>query len=125
MFIDRARNSLGAEAGAILKIPKGTIFEHCLKLNFSAINNEAKYEAFIAGLQSSSKLKVPELHIFSDSKLVVNQVIRKFESQGAKMAKYLMVAKSLLTEFRVVRIEQVGRDLNSHANALVGLASVF
>ena len=41
------------------------------------------------------------------------------------MAKYLVVAKSLLTKFRAVRIEQVGRDLNSHVDALVGLASVF
>ena len=41
------------------------------------------------------------------------------------MAKYLVVAKSLLTEFRAVRIKQVGRDLNSHADTLVGLASVF
>ncbi|GFZ15730.1 hypothetical protein Acr_25g0001390 [Actinidia rufa] len=43
----------------------------------------------------------------------------------AKMAKYLMVAKNLLTKFRVVKIEQVGRDFNSHVDALAGLASVF
>ena len=41
------------------------------------------------------------------------------------MVKYLAMAKSLLTRFRAVKIEQVGRDLNSHANTLVGLASVL
>ena len=41
------------------------------------------------------------------------------------MPKYFVVAKNLLTEFRVVKIEQVRRDLNSHADTLVGLASVF
>ena len=60
-------------------------------------NNEVKYKALIAGLRSARKLKAYELHIFSDSKLVVNQVTRKFEVQGAKMAKYLAVAKNLLT----------------------------
>ena len=40
------------------------------------------------------------------------------------MAKYLAVAKNLLKVFRVVKIEQVGRDSNSHADALAGLASV-
>ena len=30
-----------------------------------------------------------------------------------------------ITEFKAVKIEQVGRDLNSHPDALVGLASVF
>ena len=41
------------------------------------------------------------------------------------MDKYLVVAKNLLTEFKVVKIEQVGRDLNSHADTLASLASFF
>ena len=41
------------------------------------------------------------------------------------MAKYLAMAKCLLVEFRTIKTEQVARDLNSHANALAGLASVF
>ena len=40
-------------------------------------------------------------------------------------SKYLVVVKSLLTGFKSVKIEQVGRDLNSHADALTSLASVF
>ena len=31
----------------------------------------------------------------------------------------------VLTEFKAVKIEQVGRDLNSNADALAGLPSVF
>ena len=41
------------------------------------------------------------------------------------MAKYLAMAKNFLTKFRVVKIEQVGRDLNSHVDALASLASIF
>ena len=108
-----------------MKNSKGAIFEQYLRLNFSVTNNEAEYESFIEGLRSASKLKAPEFHIFSDSKLVVNQVTGKFEAQGTKMSKYLAVAKNLLTKFREIKIEQVGRDLNSHANALAGLASIF
>ena len=40
------------------------------------------------------------------------------------MAKYLAIAKNLI-EFKEIKIEQVGRDLNSHADALVDLASIF
>ena len=36
------------------------------------------------------------------------------------MAKYLAIAKSLLIKFK-----QVGRDLNSHVDTLVGLTLVF
>ncbi|GFZ14630.1 hypothetical protein Acr_24g0008200 [Actinidia rufa] len=109
----------------VLKSKEGAIFEQCLRLNFPTTNKEAEYEAFIAGLRSSSKIKVPELHIFSVSKLVVNQVIEKFEARGAKMAKYLAVAKNLLKEFRAVKIEQVEKDSNAYANALAGLESIF
>ena len=41
------------------------------------------------------------------------------------MAKYLVIAKTLLTKFKAVKIEQVGRDLNSHADALVGLILIY
>ena len=41
------------------------------------------------------------------------------------MTKYLAITKTLITEFKEVKIEQVGRDLNSHVGALVGLTSVF
>ncbi|XP_057461118.1 uncharacterized protein LOC130751535 [Actinidia eriantha] len=114
-----------AGAGIVLKSLEGAIFEQCLRLNFPVTNNEVEYEAFITGLWSASKLKIPELHIFSDSKLIVNQVTRKFVVRGAKMARYLAVAKNLLIEFKAMNIEQVGRDQNSHADALEGLTSIF
>ena len=36
------------------------------------------------------------------------------------MPKYLAVAKNLLTRFKTIKIEQVGKDLNSHVDALEG-----
>ena len=41
------------------------------------------------------------------------------------MAKYLAIAKTLINEFKAIKIEQIGRDLCSHVNAIVDLASVF
>ncbi|GFY88776.1 hypothetical protein Acr_06g0007160 [Actinidia rufa] len=68
---------------------------------------------------------VPELYRYSDSKLVINQVTGKFEARGIKMAKYLKVAKNLLSEFKAVKIEQVRREFNAHADELASLASIF
>ena len=34
MFVDGARNKIGARARMVFKSPEGTIFEHCFKLNF-------------------------------------------------------------------------------------------
>ncbi|GFZ15658.1 hypothetical protein Acr_25g0000670 [Actinidia rufa] len=125
MYVDGARNRQGAGAGVVLRRPKGAVFEQCLRFNFPARNNEAKYEALITGLRFASKLRVPELCVYSDSKLVVNQVTGKFEARRVKMAKYLQVEKNLLSEFRAVKIEQVGREFNAHADALASLASTF
>ena len=41
------------------------------------------------------------------------------------MAKYLEIGKTLLTKFKAVKIEQVGKDLNLHAGALASLTLVF
>ncbi|GFS36152.1 hypothetical protein Acr_00g0044380 [Actinidia rufa] len=83
------------------------------------------YEWEYRGLKFANKLGVLELYIYSDSKLVVNQVTGKFKARGIKMAKYLKVAKNLLSEFRAVKIKQVGREFNAHAYALASLASIF
>ncbi|XP_057484915.1 uncharacterized protein LOC130771317 [Actinidia eriantha] len=125
VHVDRAKNSQGTGAGVVLKSPEGATFEQCLRFGFPATNNEAEYEALIAGLRSAIKLGVRDLCIYSDSKLVVNQVMGKFEARGIKMAKYLRMAKGLINEFRTFKIEQVRRELNAHADSLVALAPVF
>ena len=40
MYVDGAKNSLGVGVGILLKSPNKAVFEHCLKLNFLATNNE-------------------------------------------------------------------------------------
>ena len=49
-------------------------------MNFPITNNKTEYEAFIVELQSASKLKVLELHIFSDSKLMPYALAFEFEA---------------------------------------------
>ena len=41
------------------------------------------------------------------------------------MIKYLVIAKPFITQFPKVKIKQVGKDLNSHADVLIGLVSIF
>ena len=83
MYVDGAKNNLSVGVGGVLKSPEGAVFEHCLQLNFTTTNNEAKYKAFTV-VRSASKLLVLELHIFSDSKLVVNQVTKSLKPSEPK-----------------------------------------
>lgn len=43
-------NAQGFGIGIVLKSLKGIRVEHSLKLGFQASNNEAEYEALVAGL---------------------------------------------------------------------------
>ncbi|GFS40490.1 hypothetical protein Acr_00g0068850 [Actinidia rufa] len=86
MYVDGARNRQGEGAGVVLKSPEGSVFEQCLRFKFPATNNEAEYEALIAGLRSASKLGVPELCIYSDSKLVVGRELNAHANALASLA---------------------------------------
>ena len=48
--------------------------EKSLRLGFSAMNNEAEYEALLEGISMVQKLGEKAVNMFSDSRLVVGQV---------------------------------------------------
>nr|GEW96320.1 reverse transcriptase domain-containing protein [Tanacetum cinerariifolium] len=66
------------------------------KVLFTASNNEAKYEALIAGLRITAQTGVRNVHVSVDSKLAANQVLRTYVAKEENMIKYLKKAKSLV-----------------------------
>ena len=72
VYVDSVSNARGSRIGVVLVSPEGVRLEKSLKLGFTASNNEAEYEALIAGLRAAQKLGVEELDVLSDSRLVVN-----------------------------------------------------
>ncbi|XP_076903048.1 uncharacterized protein LOC143557999 [Bidens hawaiensis] len=56
LFMDGASSSEGSGAGLRLVNPKGHEFTYAIKLYFKSTNNEAEYEAFLAGLRIEKKL---------------------------------------------------------------------
>jgi len=51
------------------------------KLDFDFSNNEAEYEAFIAGLKILKKLGAKKIFVYSDSELVIKQVKGEYEAK--------------------------------------------
>ena len=51
--------------------PEKITIEKSFRLNFSATNNEAEYEALLKGMQMVQKLGGKAVRVFSDSRLVV------------------------------------------------------
>ncbi|XP_022860948.1 uncharacterized protein LOC111381405 [Olea europaea var. sylvestris] len=72
IFVDRASNSSGSGAGAIITSPnKITEIQCALRFEFQATNNEAEYEAVIIALELAKNLECEHVKVFSDSQLVV------------------------------------------------------
>ncbi|GKD71825.1 reverse transcriptase domain-containing protein, partial [Tanacetum coccineum] len=86
----------GSSAGLILTSPKGTKFTYALRFQFTASNNEAEYEALIAGVRITTQMGVRNVQVSVDSKLVANQVLGTYVAKEENKIKYLEKAKSLV-----------------------------
>ena len=74
VFVDDACSAFEAEVGILVITLEGIKLEYSFRLGFKASNNEAEYEALLAGLRVVSDLGAKEVKVYSDSRLVVNQV---------------------------------------------------
>ncbi|XP_071695622.1 uncharacterized protein [Rutidosis leptorrhynchoides] len=81
LYTDGASISDGSGAGLILVNPEGKEFTYALRFEFDTTNNEAEYEALLAGLRMAKELKILHLRAFVDSQLVSNQIKGTFEAK--------------------------------------------
>ena len=125
VFVDGALSAMGAGAGIVIITPEGIRLEHSFRLGFKASNNEAEYEALIAGLKIALDLGAQDVEVYSDLRLVVNQVQGNFEAQDFRMKEYLKVAKQIVAKFNTTSVTQVAWGKNRHADSLATLASAM
>ena len=97
--------------------------EYTLKFGFQASNNEAEYEAVIAGLNLAHFMEADQLEVSSDSQLVVKQIEDSYEARGEKMILYLKKVRVLLKKFTRVQVKHLPRAENSRADALAKLVT--
>ena len=65
--------------------PEKVVIEKSLRLDFSATNNEAKYEALLVGMTMVQRMGGKSIKLFSNSRLVINQVKGEFEAKDERM----------------------------------------
>ncbi|KAL5574290.1 hypothetical protein UlMin_023887 [Ulmus minor] len=123
LTVDGSSNVNGAGIGLVLTSPEGDLIQQAIRCGFKATNNEAEYEALIAGLNLAKDMGIKKLSIHSDSQLVVNQLLGSYQARDLKMASYLEHIKILQPAFEEFDISQIPRVDNSHADALANLGS--
>ncbi|GJS08259.1 reverse transcriptase domain-containing protein [Tanacetum coccineum] len=99
------------------------IFTYAMILGFEATNNEAEYEALIAGLRIAEQMGVKNLQANVDSRLVANQVNGLYTAKESGMVQYLNKVKTLAKSFEEFSIKQIPRSENKKADALSKIAS--
>ena len=117
----RAANQKGS--GVELVSPEKITKERSLRLSFPATNNEAEYEALLAGMIMVKRLGGKAVEIFSNLRLVVEQINGDFEARDQRMQRYLSKIRRLQSNFEAFSIKQVPRSKNSHADSLAILAT--
>ena len=100
----------------IVSLDKITI-EKSLRLGFSAMNNEAEYEALLTGIAKVQKMGGKAIKVFSDSRLIIGQVKGELEARYLRMQGYLSQARRLQSGFEFFTIQQISRIRNTHTNS--------
>ena len=71
VYVDGASNQKGSGVGLVLMSPEKIVIEKSLRLDFSATNNEAEYEALLEGMAMVQRMGGKFIKLFLDSRLVV------------------------------------------------------
>ena len=107
--------------GLVLISSERITIEKSLRLGFSATNNEAKYESLLVGITMVQKIGGKVVEIFSNSRLVMDQVQGDLEARDLKMQEYLNQVRHLQSGFQSFNLSQIHRSRNTHADSLATL----
>ncbi|XP_056687575.1 uncharacterized protein [Spinacia oleracea] len=103
--------------------PTGDKFEYAIRFTFSALNNEAEYEAAIAGVQLCLLADAKRIVMTTDSQLVANQFSGEYETKEPSMRRYQEKLKALTARLEAFEIKLVPGALKTAADSLAKLAS--
>nr|KYP55843.1 Retrovirus-related Pol polyprotein from transposon opus [Cajanus cajan] len=81
--------TLSSGAGIILEGPMGVTLEQSMHFVFRASNNQAEYEALLAGLRLAGDIGVRRLICRTDSKIVSEQVNNHFQVKDPNLLRYI------------------------------------
>ena len=117
-LIDRS----GGGGGVVLLLPEGDVVECMIRLDFPATNNEAEYEALVAGLDLARSAGATSVVIYCDSQVITNQINGDYECKVERMKLYLDQVKRGVDNLQA-KIIQIPRGENEQVNRLAKAAS--
>ena len=93
-----------------------------IRLDFPTTNNEAEYEALVAGLDLTRATGAENMIIHCDSQVITSQINGNYECRNERMKKYLQEVKSRISSLEV-KFVQIPREENECADHFAKAAS--
>ena len=93
-----------------------------IQLDFPTTNNEAEYEALVAGLDLAKAAGVENMIMHCDSQVITSQINGDYKCRNERMKKYLEEVKNRISSLEV-KFFQIPRDENECADRLAKVAS--
>ena len=123
-YIDGGARGNPGPAGFGVRIEQadGTLVEEFSESIGHATNNVAEYRGLLAALGWAKAHGHRELHVRSDSLLLVQQMLGNFKVKNAGLQPLHAEARGLAQQIGRVSFEHVGRALNAHADRLANAA---
>ena len=123
-YIDGGARGNPGPAGFGVRIEQldGALVEEFSEAIGHATNNVAEYRGLLAALEWAKARGCRELHVRSDSLLLVQQMLGNYKVKNAGLQPLHAKARLLAHEVGRVTFEHVGRSLNAHADRLANAA---
>ena len=122
IYTEGSLNRRAGGACVVIQTPQGDKIQCMIRLDFPTTNNEAEYEALVAGLDLAKAAEAENIVVHYDSQVVTNQINGDYECKNDRMKRYLEEVKYQIIDLEVAFI-QIPREENECANHLVKAAS--
>ena len=123
-----ARNNPGPAAIGVVIQKQGQTFKKYSEFIGEATNNEAEYQAVVFALKKAKllfgkkKTKEMEIELYSDSELIVKQLIHEYKIKESNLQPLFIKVWNLTLDFKQVNFKHILREKNKEADELVNQA---
>jgi ribonuclease HI len=111
-----------AAVGAVVYDPQGAEVHTVSRRLGRATNNEAEYQAAIAGVEAALALGAEDIELRMDSELVIRQLEFRYKVRNPRLQPFFTRLLELRRRFRSFSLRSIPRAQNKRADQLANMA---